>query len=75
MTSNIALKNQIVSFNSIIWNLLLRMVIVDSLMMWYYITCNVPGYACRISDGTVKKGNYIYALITTMKYSLRLVWF
>ena len=39
-------------------------------MMWFYITYNGPGYVCQISDGTVKKGNYIYTLKTTMKYSL-----
>ena len=39
-------------------------------MMWCCVTYNNPKYDYQISDGTVKKRNYIYILKITMKDAL-----
>jgi hypothetical protein len=70
MASNSAGKNQIISFNSFIWNLELTVKHGDSLRIWYCITYNGHKYTCQISDDTAKKRNYIYNLKTTMKDAL-----
>ncbi|KAG1035056.1 hypothetical protein G6F43_013302 [Rhizopus delemar] len=39
-------------------------------MMWECITCDDPGYACRIYDGTMKQEDYEHTLDTTLMDTL-----
>lgn len=41
-----------------------------SVMVWGCITYEGPGYACQITDGTMKKEDYIHILNTTLKDTL-----
>ncbi|KAG0753480.1 hypothetical protein G6F24_012971 [Rhizopus arrhizus] len=41
-----------------------------SVMMWGCITYDVPGYACRIYDGTMKKEDYVHILDITLMDTL-----
>ncbi|KAG1086447.1 hypothetical protein G6F42_020985 [Rhizopus arrhizus] len=39
-------------------------------MLWGCMTCNGPGYACTIEDGTMKASDHVHILSTTLMDSL-----
>ncbi|KAG1532382.1 hypothetical protein G6F51_013133 [Rhizopus arrhizus] len=41
-----------------------------SVMLWGCMTCNGPGYACTIEDGTMKASDHVHILSTTLMDSL-----
>ena len=40
-------------------------------MLWSCMTCNGPGYACTIEDGTMKASDHVHILSATLMDSLR----
>ncbi|KAG1172475.1 hypothetical protein G6F35_016860 [Rhizopus arrhizus] len=41
-----------------------------SMMLWGCMTCDGPGYACTIEDGTMKASDHVHILSTTLMDSL-----